>query len=156
MKTQEDSLQNDLLGDMLRSWAAAAGFAGLHGAGHPGGQAITQAITQSITQSITQAITQAHGVAAGTSMRVWTRGAQSLAQYQQESAAAGGAADADQVARQADAARAHLRRLGEIALEEAHTLDTILQGLAEQLRASMETPATGADLPPRRYARAKP
>ena len=144
MKTQEDSLQNDPLGDMMRSWAAAAGGAGLPGAGNPGGQAIAQAITQ------------AHVVAAGTSMRVWTRGAQSLAQYQQDSAAAGGPADADQVARQADAARAHLRRLGEIALEEAHSLDATLQGLAEQLRASMETPATGTDLPPRRYARAKP
>ena len=126
------------------SWAAAAGGAGLPGAGHPRGQAITQSITQ------------AHAVAAGASMRVWTRGAQSLAQYQQDSAAAGGPADADQVARQADAARAHLRRLGEIALEEAHSLTTTLQGLAEQLRASMETPATGVDLPPRRYARAKP
>ena len=148
MKTQEDSLQNDPLGELMRTWAAAAGGAGLPGAGHPRGQAITQAITQSITQ--------AHAVAAGASMRVWTRGAQSLAQYQQDSGAVGGAADADQVARQADAARAHLRRLGEIALEEAHTLDAILQGLAEQLRSSMETPATGADLPPRRYARAKP
>lgn len=140
MKTQEDSLPNDPLGDMLRSWAAAAGGTGLPGAGQPYGQAITQAITQ------------AHLVAAGTSMRVLARSAQSLALYQQES----GAADADQVARQADAARAHLRRLGEIALEEAHSLAATLQGLAEQLRASMETPATGTDLPPRRYARAKP
>ena len=140
MKTQEDSLQTDPLGDMMRSWVAAAGGAGLPGAGN----------------ACSQSITQAHVVAAGTSMRVWTRGAQSLAQYQQESAAAGGPADADQVARQADAARAHLRRLGEIALEEAHALSITLQGLAEQLRASMETPATGADLPPRRYARAKP
>ena len=144
MKTQEDSLPNDPLGDWMRSWAAAAGGAGLPGAGHPRGQVITQSITQ------------AHAVAASASMRVCTRGAQSLAQYQQDSGAVGGAADADQVARQADAARAHLRRLGEIALEEAHALTTTLQGLAEQLHASMETPATGADLPPRRYARAKP
>lgn len=143
MKTQEDSLQNDPLSDMMRSWAAAVGGVGLPGAGNAGGQVITQSVTQ------------AHGVAAATSMRVWTRGAQSLAQYQQESAAAGGAADADQLARQADAARAHLRRLGEIALEEAHSLAATLQNMAEQLRASMETPATGADLPPRRYARAK-
>ena len=144
MKTQEHSLPNDPLGDMMRSWAAAAGGAGLPGAGNSCGQAITQSMTQ------------AHLAAAATSMRVWTRGAQSLAQYQQDSGAVGGAADADQVARQADAARAHLRRLGEIALEEAHSLTTTLQGLAEQLRASTETPATGADLPPRRYARAKP
>ena len=144
MKTQEDSLQNDPLSDMMRSWAAAAGGAGLPGAGNPCGQAITQSMTQ------------AHLVAAATSMRVWTRGAQSLAQYQQDSGAVGGAADADQVARQADAARAHLRRLGEVALEEAHSLAATLQGLSEQLRASMETPATAADLPPRRYARAKP
>lgn len=144
MKTQEHSLPNDPLGELMRTWAAAAGGAGLPGAGHPRGQAIIQSITQ------------AHAVAAGASMRVWARGAQSLAQYQQDSGVVDGVADADQVARQADAARAHLRRLGEIALEEAHTLDAILQGLAEQLRASMETPATGADLPPRRYARAKP
>ena len=144
MKTQEHSLPNDPLGDMMRSWAAAAGGAGLPGAGNSCGQAITQSMTQ------------AHGVAAGASMRVWTRGAQSLAQYQQESVAAGGPPDADQVARQADAARAHLRRLGEIALEEAQSLAATLQGLAEQLRASMATPATRTDLPPRRYARAKP
>ena len=144
MKTQQDSLPNDPLGDMMRSWAAAADGAGLPGAGNPR------------AQSITQAITQAHGVAAAASMRVWMRGAQSLAQYQQESAAAGGPEGADQVARQADAARAHLRRLGEISLEEAQSLHAILQGLAEQLRASMETPVTAADLPPRRYARAKP
>ena len=140
MKTQEDSAPNDPLGDMMRNWAAAAGGAGLPGAGQPCGQAITQA----------------HLVAAGTSMRVLARSAQSLALYQQESGAAGGAAETGQVARQSDAARAHLRRLGEIALEEAHSLAATLQGLAEQLRASMETPTTGTDLPPRRYARAKP
>ena len=144
MKTQENALPNDPLSDLMRSWAAATGGAGLPGAGNPQAQFITQAMTQ------------AHGVAAAASMRVWTRGAQSLAQCQQESAAAGGPEDAHQVARQADAARAHLRRLGEIALEEAQSLAATLQGLAEQLRASMETPATGADLPPRRYARAKP
>ena len=143
MKTQEDSLPNDPLGDMMRSWAAAAAGAGLPGAGNPCGQAIPQSMTQ------------AHVVSAGASMRVWTRGAQSLAQCQQESAAAGGPADTDQVARQADAARAHLRRLGEIALEEAHALAATLQALSEQLRASMETPTETA-LPPRRYARAKP
>lgn len=140
MKTQEHSLPNDPLSDMMRSWAAAAGVAGLAGAGNP----------------CSQTINQAHVAAAGTSVRVWTRGAQSLAQYQQESAAAAGPAQADQVARQADAARAHLRRLGEIALEEAHALDSTLQGLAEQLRAAMDMPATGAELAPRRYARAKP
>ena len=139
MKTQEHALPNDPLGELMRSWAAAAGGAGLPGAGNPCGQAITQA----------------HLVAAAASMRLWTRGAQSLAQYQQESGAAGGPADADQVARQADAARAHLRRLSEIALEEAHSLAATLQGLSEQLRASMET-LTETDLPPRRYARAKP
>ena len=144
MKTQDNFPPNDPLGDMMRSWAAAAGGAGLPGAGNPCDQAVTQSMTQ------------AHTLAAAASMRVWTRGAQSLAQYQQESAAAGGPEDADQFARQADAARAHLRRLGEIALEEAQSLAATLQGLAEQLRASMATPVTTTDLPPRRYARAKP
>ncbi|GEM_PF-5967921 len=151
MSPHQGPLPNDPLGDLMRSWAgmampspealapfaAAAGAA--PGAGHSAGNVLAQA----------------HWLASGVSMRVWTRAAQSLVQYQQESGAAERPADAAGPARQHDAARAHLRRLGEIALEEARSLDAQLQGLSEQLRASMEDPA--APKPHRRrYARAKP
>jgi len=154
MNPHEGPLPNDPLGDMMRTWAgmasaamprpearapfaAAAGAA--PGAAHPASNVLAQA----------------HWLATGVSMRVWTRAAQSLVRYQQESGTADAPAAAEGPARQADAARAHLRRLGEIALEEARSLDAQLQSLGEQLRASMEDPAA-AKPPQRRYARAKP
>ena len=66
-----------------------------------------------------------------------------------------GAGDA-QAACQADAARAHLRRLGEIAIEEAHALDAQLQGLGEHMRAQADDASHLSHPQPRRYARTKP
>lgn len=160
MNPPEGSPTNDPLVDMMRSWVAMAS------AVMPRPEALAPlaaaaGVSPGVSQGGGSVLAQAHLVAASASMRAWTRSAQSLAQYQQDSSAAGaasvaGAAGAEQAGRQTDAARAHLRRLGEIAIEEAHALDTQLQGLGEQLRAAMEDPAVTADLRQHRYARAKP
>ncbi len=158
MNPPEGSPTNDPLVDMMRSWVAMASavmprpetLAPLAAAA-----GLSPGLSPGVSQGGGSVLAQAHLVAAGASMRAWTRSAQSLAQYQQDSSAAG-AAGAEQAGRQTDAARAHLRRLGEIAIEEAHALDTQLQGLGEQLRAAMEDPAVTADLRQHRYARAKP
>ena len=99
-------------------------------------------------------LAQAGWISATTMSRVWARGAQSLAEYQQACAAG------TPLEVQVDHARAHLRRLGEIALEEARSLDGQMQGLGEQLRGAVpdavpDPPRPTAD-PPVRRARAKP
>ena len=97
---------------------------------------------------------QAQAAAGAAVMRGLQRGAQSWADYGKTTAA--GAADADEthrLARTVDEARAHLRRLAEIAADEARLLESQLRGLDEQLRAAYEETDPAAQ--PRRRARAK-
>ena len=152
MNPPQESVPTDPLGDMLRSWASMA-CAAVPQPQAPGAGAAGPGSSSASGNTLAQA----HLVAVAASWRVWTRSAQSLSAYQQECSAASAAAAPDALtARHADAARAHLRRLGEIAREEALALEAQLQGLGEQLRAQVADPADPAQPQPRRYTRAKP
>lgn len=91
---------------------------------------------------------QAHWVASAALGRSAQRGAQSWLDYGKEAAA-----PADGAVR-VDAARAHLRRLAEIAADEAHEAARQLQAIDEQVRALIAPADDGA--PPVRRAQAKP
>ena len=101
-------------------------------------------------------VAQAHWVSSAALARSAQRGGQSWIDY--------GKAVAMQaeMPHRVDAARAHLRRLAEIAADEARQTETQLRGLDEQLRALVPpqepAPTTGEVAPaePVRYARAKP
>lgn len=141
MNQQAGSFPNDPYGEMLRAWTAMASVA------LPRADA---------TDPFLGLFAQAHLASAAAGMRCWSRWAQSWAEYRQAAmpAAAPRADDGEALGRAVDEARAHLRRLGEIALDEARLLDTQMQALSEQLRTVVEDPAApGA---PRRRARAKP
>ncbi len=103
---------------------------------------------------------QAHFVAAAALMRVWNRSAQSLAQVRPvgpgaQTATAAQAADEGQaLARLVDDARAHLRRMSEITLDESRRFEIQMQALGEELRTVVVDPIDSAA--PRRYARTKP
>ncbi|NRF66881.1 hypothetical protein HLB44_07790 [Aquincola sp. S2] len=144
---------NDPLGELMRAWSGMAAAA-MPGADALGAMAGAPGAAAPAGNPAVGALAQAHWLASGVWLRLGSRAAQSLAQYQHECGAATHPGGADAPARQADAARAHLRRLGEMALDEARALDAQLQGLAEELRASMDDPAAGPA--PRRHARAKP
>lgn len=103
---------------------------------------------------------QAQTAAGAAVMRGLQRGAQSWVDYGKALSLrpAGEAAtdEAQQLASSVDEARAHLRRLTEIAADEARLLETQLRGLDEQLRTIMQDPAPVEPPAHRRYARAKP
>ncbi len=122
------------------------------------------------------ALLQAQAAATAALLRGLQRGAQSWADYGQATAAAAAPAAAPAVppaassqphadacaahttlSLQVDAARAHVRRLAEIAADEARLLAVQLHALDEQLRAllSEPVPPDASAAPPRRYARAK-
>ena len=106
------------------------------------------------------ALLQAQAAAGAAVMRGLQRGAQSWADYGKamasQPAGAAAADEAQQHARHVDEARAHLRRLSEIAHDEARLLETQLRGLDEQLRATVADAAAAEAPARRRYARAKP
>ena len=145
----------DPLGDMMRSWASMA-CAALPRPESLAPLAAAAGLGAGASPAGGNLLAQAHMVAAAASLRVWTRSAQSLSAYQQECSAADTAPGDAQDACHADATRAHLRRLGEIAIEEAHALDAQLQGLGEQVRTQVDAAAPLSHPQPRRYARAKP
>lgn len=102
---------------------------------------------------------QAHLAATGSLARAGQRGSESWLNYGREAAAK------DDAGIRLDAARAHLRRLAEIAAEEAQLLARQLQALDEQLCRAAEAAAAPAAAPaaaaggeddPVRRARAKP
>lgn len=86
---------------------------------------------------------QAHWVSSASLLRAGQRAAQSWLQYTQE-APTGASAE-----RRVDAARAHLRRLAEIAADEARAVEQQLRGLDEQARATV-APAAAEAQPVRR------
>ena len=90
------------------------------------------------TTPVNAVLLQAQAVASATVLRGLQRGAQSWADYGQASAAAPAGMDAAHaLSHSVDLARAHLRRLTEIAADEARLLETQLRGLDEQLRAAV-------------------
>ncbi len=91
---------------------------------------------------------QAHWVSSASLLRAGQRAAQSWLQYTQEAPADAGAE------RRVEAARAHLRRLAEIAADEARSVEQQLRGLDEQARATV-APAAAADAQPVRRAHPK-
>jgi hypothetical protein len=160
MNQQAGAFANDPYGELWRAWAAMASgalprgdatdpFLGSRDVRGPGADGGLMAV-----------LTQAHFASAAAFMRCWNRSAQSWAEYRQ--AAAGAVApsappsgsDGEALGRLVDEARAHVRRLGEIALDEARLLDVQMQVLSEQLRAVVEDPASSGA--PRRRARTKP
>jgi hypothetical protein len=94
-------------------------------------------------------LAQAQWLATGSLGRVVQRGTTSWGEYLRAAAAGGGAGSGMTV----DAARLHLRRLRECALDEAHLLDTQFQALDEQLRALLDGGEAAAE--PRPHARPK-
>jgi len=92
-------------------------------------------------------LVQAHLASSASLVRAGQRGSESWLQYART------AADAP-LAERVDAARAHLRRLGEIAADEARQLAHQLAALDEQARGLVD--AAAADDEPVRRARAKP
>ena len=154
MKPAPDPSAQDALGELWRSWSALAAAA------LPGAEALTTLPPAAAAAPIQAVLAQAQVAGAATLLKVWTRSAQSLAEYQREVQRGAGDGDrtpqaAANLAAQVDHARAHLRRLSEIALEEGDALDGQMQALDQQLRALIEEPVAAAPKP-RRYARAKP
>jgi hypothetical protein len=160
MNQQAGSFSNDPFGELWRAWAAMASggrprddptdpFLGSRDVQGPGANG-----------PLIVVLAQAHFAAAAAFMRYSNRSAQSWAEYVQ--AAAGAAApsvrpsgsDGEALGTLVDEARAHVRRLGEIALDEARLLDVQMQVLSEQLRTVVEDPASSGA--PRRHVRTKP
>ena len=129
----------DPFSDALRAWSAIATAA-------PGsaGPALTP---------LDALVMQAHWVSSAALARSGQRGSQSWLDYSKA------VATQPELPHRVDAARAHLRRLAEIAADEARQTELQLRGLDEQLRALSEPVPATADLAPAdpvRYARAKP
>lgn len=91
---------------------------------------------------------QAHWVSSASLLRAGQRAAQSWLQCTQEAPAGAGAEQ------RVEAARAHLRRLAEIAADEARTVEQQLLGLGEQARATVAPAPEPA--PPVRRTHPKP
>ena len=129
----------DPFADAMRAWSAIA--TGLPGAANPG------------LTPLDALLVQAHWVSSAALARSGQRGSQSWLDY------AKAVATQPELPHRVDAARAHLRRLAEIAADEARQTEAQLRGLDEQLRGLVEpAPTTGEVAPaePVRYARAKP
>ena len=126
----------------MRAWSAIA--TGLPGAANPG------------LTPLDALLVQAHWVSSAALARSGQRGSQSWLDY------AKAVATQPELPYRVDAARAHLRRLAEIAADEARQAEQQLRGLDEQLRAlvpplePVATTGEGAPTEPVRYARAKP
>lgn len=100
-------------------------------------------------------LAQAQWLCTAALMRLVQRGAVAWAEVGRTAAQPGAGEPAS--AQAVDAARLHLRRLREMALDEARALDSQLLALDEALRALAEVPPAAAEPnPPRRRARAKP
>lgn len=130
------SANTDPFADAMRAFAALG--AALPGAAGAAAGAPTQLDTL---------LMQAHWVGSAALLRAGQRASQSWLQFTQE-APAGASAE-----QRVDAARAHLRRLAEIAADEARAAEQQLRGIDEQARATVAPPPDEA--PPKRRAGAK-
>lgn len=160
MNPHDDTSPVDPLGEMLRAWSGMVSTAMLCpevlnqvlGAGGAHGP--------DPANRVNEVLMQAHFAALAALVRVWSRSAQSLTQTWPvgvwvQTGSATQAADAGRaLGRLVDDARAHLRRLSEVALDESLTFGSQMQALGEQLRTVVEYPINTAT--PRRYARTKP
>ena len=127
----------DPFSDALRAWSAIA--TALPGSANPG------------LTPLDALLAQAHWLSSAALARSAQRGSQSWLDYGKA------VATQPELPHRIDAARAHLRRLAEIAADEARQTETQLGGLDEQLRALIEPAAAdAAPADPVRYARAKP
>lgn len=157
---------NDPLSSLMQGMSLlAAGLGGGGAAANLLGQAPGAA--QGPTARVQTVLLQAQAAASAALLRGMQRGAQSWAEYAKavNPAATAGVAGATAAERQpggpddmhalalsVDEARAQLRRLTEIAADEARLLEQQLRGLDEALRAVLEVPAAEH---PRRRARGK-
>jgi hypothetical protein len=127
----------DPFADAMRVWSTLA--SSLPTAGGLGGA------TPSPLDAV---LMQAHWLSSASLVRAGQRAAQSWLQCTQE-APAGASAE-----QRVEAARAHLRRLAEIAADEARGVEQQLRGLDEQVRATVAPQA--AEARPVRRAHPKP
>jgi hypothetical protein len=117
---------NDPLGGLFQSFSAMAGsLPGMAGGSGPA--------------PLVALLVQAHVASSASLLRAGQRGSESWLQYLKEAGA-----EAPLEAR-VDAARGHLRRLAEIAADEARQVAHQLQGLDEQLRDLVADPPVDGD-----------
>jgi hypothetical protein len=162
MNGQDNNTAGDPFAEILRAWGAMAsavlspgstpesllGSAGARGSG-PRAQ-------------LAAILAKAQLVSSAALWRSWERAAQSWADYGRATfdAANVGAAlpaaplEGEALASAVDEARTHLRRVAEIALDEARLLEAHLSVLDEELRATLGEPE--GEPAPRRNVRAKP
>lgn len=146
------------LGAVTAQWMALVqpwlqgGAQGAAGLGHMGGAGGVSGSATGGSPDVRLAalLAQAQWLATSSLGRVAQRGSRSWGEYLQ-AAAAGGSTTGSGVT--VDAARLHLRRLRECALDEARLLDTQFQALDEQLRALVDGAEPSAE--PHRHARPK-
>jgi len=120
----------DPFADAMRAWSTLS--AALPGA------------TGAAASPLDAVLAQAHWVSSASLLRAGQRAAQSWLQYTQE-APAGASAE-----QRVEAARAHLRRLAEIAADEARGVEQQLRRVGEQARAAVAPHAAAAAQPVRR------
>ena len=147
----------DPLTAMMRAWSSMVAAVPPTGTAADKWLGSAQTLSRGPGAQINTVLMQAQAAASGAMMRGWQRGARSWAEYCR-SAGAGtpalaSAVGAEALARNVDDARAHVRRLAEIAADEARLLAAQLSSIDEQLRAVVPDadPADAA----RRFARAK-
>lgn len=145
---------DDPLTSMMRGWTALAGALGWPGTGAEAWLGGARALAASAAP-VNGVLLQAQGAASAAMLRGAQRGAESWATYLTATQALDSATEGAAPWRRVDEARAHLRRLAEIAHDEARVLESQLRALDEQLRQATAPPASATDGPPRRYARAK-
>jgi hypothetical protein len=126
----------DLFNDAVRAWSSLA-------TAWPGASAATAGTAAAAPSSLDTLLMQAQWLGSASLLRSGQRAAQSWLQFTQAAPA-----DAPQALR-VDEARAHLRRLAEIAADEARTLEQQLRGLDEQARG-LVAPAEPEPAPVRR------
>ena len=149
----------DPYGDLFRAWASVASeMLAISGPRAPAPARGDQRGAGSHRQVI-ELVAQAHLASSSAFLRCCDRAARSWGEYGQAAAASASPAalsdgvDVGALAKLVDEARAHVRRLGEIALDESRLLSAQMEALGERLRAMVDDPAP--QRAPRRYARAK-
>lgn len=149
---------NDPYGELFRAWASIAMEALAQGRAAGLSPARREDRGTGTPRQLIELVAQAHLASSSAFMRCWNRALQSWTEYGRAAAGAASAfpegLDDAALAKLVDEARAHVRRLGEIALDEARLFNAQMEALGEHLRACAEDPPAQGS--PRRRARAKP
>jgi len=143
---------------MMENWAAAM-RAMSGGRAMPGAMSMASGIDMpgsATQQQIGACVTQAYLATGANLLRWWMRVGQSWADYARTSASrvAGGGSDPSTLGVLADETRAQLRKVADITVEEASTMQRQMEQFAEQIRTIIDPGAP--DREPQRRARTKP